>query len=130
MKYGNKSLWKQISKSLIVLVALIIVFILMARATWKMYEKSSASGERLAQAAAALADLNKRAEALSEKVAYLSTEQGIESEIRTKFRAAREGESVAVIVDESQPSNETPASSTPAVLSWWEELLRLIGMQK
>ncbi|MEK7501605.1 MAG: hypothetical protein AAB629_01625 [Patescibacteria group bacterium] len=128
MKYGNKSLWKKIVKSPVIFVALSIMFIFVARATWKMYEKASLSNERLSQAVATLAELNSHNNMLSEKVAYLSTEQGIESEIRTKFRVAQEGESVAVIVGDTQSGGiMNQASLTPVSLSWWRRLLRVFG---
>ena len=128
MKYGNKSLWKKIIKSPVTFVALLILSIFIARASWKMYEKSSFGKERLNQAQVALADLNSHSNSLSEKVAYLSTDQGIESEIRTKFRVAQEGESVAVIVGDAQLVNALQASSTLVSISWWKRLLQVLGL--
>ena len=100
-------------RSSVTFIALSIVFVFVARATWKMYEKASTSDERLNQAIATLAEFNSHNIALSEKVAYLRTEQGIESEMRTKFLLAQEGESVAVIVGDTQLKSINQALSTP-----------------
>lgn len=106
----------------------LIAVIFFGRAALSMFDKSKLSDSRLEQAAATLAELDAHNKLLSEKVAYLSTEQGVESEIRTKFRAAQEGESVAVIVGDTKPANDLQASSTVVKVSWWRRVLRVIGI--
>jgi len=127
MKYGNKSLWKKISHSRVVFAVLILIAIIMARATWNMYDKASYSKERLDQSVASLAELTAHQKALNEKVEYLSTDQGIQSEIRTKFRAVEEGESVAVIVGDISSNNNLQSSSTVISLPWWRKIFEAIG---
>jgi len=128
MKYGKKPLWKKIMNSKIVFIVLLVFFVFMARATWKMFDKTYSSKERITQAETLLASLGEREKVLSEKVSYLSTEQGIESEIRTKFRVAKDGEMVAVIVDDAKTASDTQASSIIPNISWWERLLKIIGL--
>jgi hypothetical protein len=99
----------------------------MARATWNMYDKASYSKERLDQSVASLAELTAHQKALNEKVEYLSTDQGIQSEIRTKFRAVEEGESVAVIVGDISSNNNLQSSSTVISLPWWRKIFEAIG---
>lgn len=128
MKYGNRSVWKRIVRSPATFVVVLIAFIFVGRSAWSMYDKANLSKSRLEQAAVTLAELDAHDKSLSEKVAYLSTEQGVESEIRTKFLAAQEGESVAVIVGDTKPVNDLQASSTMVRVSWWRRVLRMIGL--
>jgi hypothetical protein len=75
--------------------------------------------------------LSQRQQDISRRVDYLSTDQGVEAEIRTKYHAIKEGEQVAVIVDGSQAANAlqsasgTQATSTPG---FWRRLLRTFGL--
>jgi hypothetical protein len=128
MKYSNKPLWKKIVESPVSSFVFLLIFVFVARAAWNMYEKASVSDKRLNQALATLAKQSSLNDTLSEKVAYLATDQGVESEIRTKFHAAREGEFVAVIIGDSQTGNSGQASSTSVVLSWWQKLLQVFGL--
>ncbi len=128
-------MWKKITRSPVTLIVLLIVFVFMARASTRMYLKSSLSNDRLIQAKKTIADLEAHKTVLSKKVDYLSTMRGIESEIRTKFRAAMEGESVAVIVGDAPPTNiseknsKNSASSTISQIELsWRRLLQLVGL--
>lgn len=139
MAYGNRArsrihqIERIASAPLVVAVAL-VVLIVAVRAAWGVSAKVGVVRDRLAQAESAQAELEARREDLAAKVQYLGSEQGIEAEIRTKYRAVREGESVAVIVDDS-PDGSTAdatgrdqgASSTPSV-GWWRRLLQTVGL--
>lgn len=135
MKYGKQrksSFWKRIQSSPVLLVAALVLFIFLGRATWNIYSKAEASADKFARAQTELANLRKRESDLSRKVSYISTQQGIEAEIRTKFHAVKEGESVAVIVDEKDRNRQnqatvlTPASTTATTTrSWWRKLFGL-----
>ncbi len=127
MRYGNRTLKRRILSSPLALVAALIVFVLLARATWGVYEKASQSAQRLAEAETELDKLKQHQDDLSRKVSYLSTDQGVEAEIRTKYRAVKEGESVAVIVDTDQTASAMNATST-AKVGWWGRLLQKIGL--
>ena len=130
MRYGKRSIWKRIISSPFTLAAVVVLFIVLARSTWNMYQKAHLSDTRLEQANSELAKLAQRQDELSQKVVYLSTEQGIEAEIRTKYHAVKEGESVAVIVDDqrqTQTAAVVQATSTP-VVSWWQRVLRFVGL--
>lgn len=131
MKYGNRSIWKRVLGSPISLVVAGIVLVVLVKATWNISSKTIQSAEKLAQAQAELARLNERQSELQGRVGLLSTDQGIEAEIRTKFRAVREGESVAVIVDEDDGpavallgSENIISTSTDG---WFRRMLRRLG---
>lgn len=127
MKYRNKSGWKRIAASPVTLVALVVLLAVISKVAWDMIQKSRNSAERLARAEAAFNDLKSREGALRDQVAYLSTGEGVEAELRSKFQAAAEGESVAVIVGESSPGTVQGTTVTTPKSPWWRQLLRFVG---
>lgn len=106
-----------------------VVFVL-ARASLNIYSKVETSETKLLQAQANLEKLSERQQDISRKVEYLSTDQGIEAEIRTKYHAVKDGEQVAVIVDDSQKAPAVQsASGTTATSSsgFFGRILRALG---
>lgn len=131
MKYGKSGVWRKIISSPFTLVIILIFFIFMLKVVWNIREKLVDSNSRLRSTNAEFMKLQAHQNNLSNKISYLSTEQGIEAELRTKYRAIREGESVAVIVDEDQASSSSSHASTSEQiandLSWWKRILRVVG---
>lgn len=125
MKYGNRSVWQKIIRSPLALFIALMVCVILAKATWSIHQKASLSATRLEQAQAQMAKLEARRTELSAKVDALSTPEGVEAEIRSKYRAVKAGESVAVIVDDQKLATST-ATSSPA--SWWGSILRMFGL--
>jgi len=133
MKYGKSGVWRKIISSPFTLVIILIFFIFMLKVVWNIREKLADSNSRLRSTNAEFMKLQAHQNNLSNKISYLSTEQGIEAELRTKYRAIREGESVAVIVDEDQVSSSSSHASTSeqiaSDLSWWKRILQVIGFK-
>lgn len=119
------SRWHRALSSPVAIVFLAILLAFTARAAWGIYEKDRASAERLAQAQANVAKLQGQQASLEGRIAYLSTDQGVEAELREKYRAVKDGESVAVVVDPAS-SSAAAASSTPSA-GWLDSFLRLFG---
>ena len=131
MKYGNRSIGKRLSSSYLTIVVLLFILVLLARAAWNIRQKTLLGEEGLTQVQTELVKLEERKRTLAGQVDYLSTEQGIEAELRTKYRAVKEGESVAVILDDKNQVAALAASNADsgrAGLSWWEKLLRFVGL--
>jgi len=126
MKYGNKPFYERVAASPLALIVAIIVFGFLAKAAWNIHAKASTSSQKLSEEQAQLSKLQANQDELSSKVAYLSTDQGMEAEMRSKFKAVKEGEQVAVIVDD-QTAAVAVATSTPSV-GWWGRLLRFFGL--
>ncbi len=102
-----------------------------------MKERLNGSYKRLETAQIELQKLEEHRSVLANKIQYLSTEQGIEAELRTKYRAVREGESVAVIVENDQVASalQVSSSSESDVLQkvetkrgWFGKLLEFVGL--
>lgn len=109
--FQKKKRTRKILYSPFTLVFLTGVLILLASGVWGVYKKNELSIENFEKEKMELAKLTARQKNLASSIEYLKTEQGIENEIRTKFRAVKEGEQVAVIIDNEQIASQTPPSS-------------------
>lgn len=115
---------KKIRKTLyspFVLVLLFIIMIILSSGVFGVYKKSKLSKVNLEREKKELEKLAMREKILASSIDYLKTDQGVEDEIRTKFRAVKDGEKVVVIIDEqstSTPIESEQASST----SFWYNL--------
>jgi len=132
MKYGNQGTWKKIISSPFIFVGLLILFIFLTKAVWGIREKNALSNSRLSSAQSELQRLETHQKDLTTQIDYLSTERGIEAELRTKYRAIREGESVAVIVDDDQTASAVESASTSIVNNnkkngWLDKVFGLFG---
>ncbi len=85
------------------IIALSIALFLVARGAWNMYQKSQTTLVKREAAEEELSALKARERELSQDIVNLSTDRGIEEEIRERFMVAKEGESVMVI---SSPKEE------------------------
>ena len=103
-----------------------IALLLLVRAGWNIHEKAVVAGARLSEAQAELSGLEQQKAALSSSIAYLSTPAGMEAELRDKYHAVKEGESVAVIVDDDAGAASSTATSTLSE-SWWHRFMDFIG---
>jgi cell division protein FtsB len=101
------------SKGMVIL--LIILFLYMMNATWNMFKKASESAANLATATNELNRLKSREDVLSTEIERLSTDPGIEAEIRNKFSVSKPGEKLLIIVDDKPTT--TPEVAKPE--SWW-----------
>jgi cell division protein FtsB len=140
MKYGKRSPWKKIISSPLTLFILLITFIVLTKAALSIHEKALLSETKLEIAKTELADLKAHQQNLANKISYLSTDQGVEAELRTKYRAVKDGESVAVILDDQtanvnntvtstvNAANKDNASTTTAKVGWFGRMLRMIGL--
>lgn len=126
MKYGNRSPWKRFIYSPIGIIIGCIGLFILVRAAWSIHEKAAAAGVRLSEAQAELSSLERQKEALSNSISHLSTPAGIEAALRLKYHAVKQGESVAVIVDDPSASASPLASSSPSS-SWWGRFLDFLG---
>ena len=124
--FQKKKKIKRILYSPVILLLLLIVFAFGLKALWGVYQKESLSATNLQRQKDELATLTNRQTNLVQSVNYLKTDEGIEAEIRSKFREVKEGESVAVILDNETASSTAPkATSTP---SFWHSILGWIGL--
>jgi len=99
LDFQRKRNFRKILYSPLVIIPMAILFVILASGVWGVYNKSKLSSANLLREQLELAKLEDRQRNLATSIDYLKTEQGLEDEIRTKFRAVKEGERIAVIID-------------------------------
>ena len=106
-------------------VILVIVALILVRATWRVYRTSVESNAAYEQAALELQALDGREQRLAEDIARLSTQKGTEEEIRKKFSVAKEGETVVFVVDHEEKQTPQPEKKSMwgRIASWFGSLL-------
>jgi cell division protein FtsB len=80
-----------------------------ARAAWGMYQKFAIASQGHAVAEGELAHLKVQYARVSAAVEDLSSERGVEGQVRERFGVARPGEEAIMIVREGTTTPETPA---------------------
>ena len=89
------------------LIALLVVFVVLAKGTWNIYMKEREAELSRVDTDNQVASLTSRQAFLENEVAKLKTENGIEREIREKYDVAKPGEQVFVIVKSTTTSETT-----------------------
>jgi cell division protein FtsB len=85
------------SKSAVTVLA--VIALLVGSAAWNALGKERDARVRKNVAAAELAELEAREELLQREIERLSSERGLEEEIRSKFDVGHEGERIIVVLD-------------------------------
>ncbi len=114
---------KRRAYSLPVLVILVVITLILARGTWEVLSKERATALRREDLESRIATMEERNSELQDNLAFLSTEEGLEGEIRGKFDVSEEGEHVVVIVE---PKPETPSGDDirkPWYRRFWDAII-------
>lgn len=101
-------------------MALIAFFLI--KGAFGVMVKERESARRVDDLEAKFGELNTRETELNEDISRLGTERGVEEEIRDKFSVTREGEFVAIIVDERRKATNTEMTTGERIKSWWQSL--------
>lgn len=109
-------------KKLALFTGLFILLILLGNSTRRVYNKKEEAGLALVRMEQEIGDLEERESELRSEQAKLKTDEGIDFELRKKFNIAREGEGVAIIVDESPGQDEQSDSATR-----WQKIKSFFG---
>ncbi len=104
-----------------VIAFLIFSFILLANATWNVFKKSKESAANVAQSVSELERMQEREQILTSEIERLSTEKGIEEEIRSKFSVSKPGEELLVIIDEEATTTVEVAQPE----GWWTKFKKI-----
>ncbi|HSE34605.1 MAG TPA: hypothetical protein VLB83_00635 [Candidatus Paceibacterota bacterium] len=102
LDFRERSRFRRLFYSTPSVVILVVIAGFLAHASWTMYEKSVQAGERRDKVLGELAALEARKVQLDADIGKLSTDRGIEAEIRDRFMVAKEGEKVIIITDPSE----------------------------
>ncbi len=107
IEFQQKKKVRKILYSPVVLIILTIILFILVRGSWNVRKKAELSKQNLERDQAGLQKLIERENNLTLSLNFLKTDKGVESEIRSKFRAVKDGEKLAVIVDEQSTSTES-----------------------
>jgi cell division protein FtsB len=116
---GNKNIYKVVY-GLLLLFVLLAAFLVMSRAVWRLWQKSSMANDNLASSVERLSQLEERKDMLEGKISKLGTSRGIEEELRTNFSIVKPGEKVISIVEGEEATTTT---TTTEVRPWWKNFL-------
>ncbi|MFQ5661841.1 MAG: septum formation initiator family protein [Candidatus Paceibacteria bacterium] len=105
------------SKVTLIILGLIVIWLLFV--VFDMYKKERDTGIKSAEQKEILNELEEREAALQEEIDRLSTQKGIEAEIRSKFEVGKEGEEVIIIVDNPE---EEDKKNTGLKKSFWQKI--------
>jgi cell division protein FtsB len=117
LEFRKKKRIQKIIYSPIVLLILAIVLVLLLRGVVGVYKKERLTQHNLTKDKMELSKIISRQNNLASSLDYLKTEQGIESEIRSKFRVVKDGEKVSIIIDDQKIGE--PVSTTTTENSFW-----------
>jgi cell division protein FtsB len=110
--FQKKKKIKNIVHSPVFIIILFIILMILMRAIFSVYQKQSVSEINLNKERIEYQKMSQRKEKLVSSIDYLKTDDGVESEIRTKFRLVKEGESVVVIVNDASSSIKSEIKNT------------------
>jgi cell division protein FtsB len=115
-EFEQKRKIRKILLSPLVLIPLAVILIFVVRGTWAIYLKDLGSSAELNLAEERLARLRDREANISGMIDKLSTESGVESEIRDRFQMAKDGEQEIVILDAQKTPSVGATPSKPNFL--------------
>lgn len=105
------------------LSVLFVIVLLALHSTWKVYQKRKESFAMMSASMVRLNELEQRDRELELKIKKLSTESGLEEEIRSKFNVAKDSENIVIIVRE-EDSGTTTEVTKPSLWSKFKGLFR------
>lgn len=123
-EFERKKKVKKIMYSRTIIFGLFILLLFFIHATYGVYKKERITRINLEQVENEKANLDHRYQTLEKSVAYLQTDEGVESEIRNKFRAVKPGEQVAIIVN-TDIKKETVVKKD---MSFWMKIKDFFGI--
>lgn len=121
---GDKQRMRRFIASPLTFVVIIFLIAVVGWNTWDMYTKWRTSNEALAEAQVAYQELQAREAFLARKIELLSTDVGIEAEVRDRFGVAKAGEKVIVILNE-----EKRGLLIEEEKSWWATFKGWFGIE-
>lgn len=101
---------------------LLVVTVLLLRATWGMYTKMVAASEGQRQTEDQLARLEKQQKGVVVTLSELASVRGEEEEIRQRFGLVKPGEGEIQIIERAQASTTALEDGEP----WWRHILRAL----
>jgi len=123
--YQGKTATARKALLIIGVLALLVLIVLLSRASWNIYVKQRATLITREEAEKELKYLQEQQDFLEDEVVRLSRPEGQEAELRAKFNVALPGEEIVVIIGEKSTTSEiVPVSEEKSV---WERVREFFG---
>ncbi|MEK7589985.1 MAG: septum formation initiator family protein [Patescibacteria group bacterium] len=119
MDFHEKRKFKRLLYSKITLIILGLIVIWLSFVVWSMYEKERDTRLKRIEQREILNELEGRESSLREEIERLSTERGIEEEVRSKFEVGKDGEEIIIIVDNPEGEN---AEKKETEKTFWQKM--------
>ncbi|PIT96993.1 hypothetical protein COT82_00180 [Candidatus Campbellbacteria bacterium CG10_big_fil_rev_8_21_14_0_10_35_52] len=119
MDFYEKRKFKRLLYSKLSLIILALIVIKLSFSVFDMYKKERDTRLKRIEQKNILYELEKREKDLNDEIERLSSEKGIEEEIRSKFEVGKEGESVILIIDNPEDKN---MKNNNTKKSFWQRL--------
>ncbi|OGD66710.1 hypothetical protein A2Z61_00510 [Candidatus Campbellbacteria bacterium RIFCSPLOWO2_02_35_12] len=119
MDFHEKRKFKRLLYSKLSLIILALIVIKLSFSVFDMYKKERDTRLKRIEQKNILYEFKKREKDLSDEIKRLSSEKGIEEEIRSKFEVGKKGESVVLIIDNPEEEN---IKNNIAEKSFWQRL--------
>lgn len=108
-----------------VILLLIVLCVLLARASYSVFWKKIESEKNLTKARDEYESLRLKNEKITDSMVRLETQSGVEEEIYSKFNVTKDGQKIAVIVDNKTAS--TLNSVSEQSISFFGKILNFFG---
>ncbi|MEI7810165.1 MAG: septum formation initiator family protein [bacterium] len=122
-KFQEKKKFRDILQSKPVLILFGIILIAFSWNVWGLFTRMQETAKNTKIERDKITELQQRKEKLSEDIANLKTEKGMEENIRDKFGFAKEGEGVVVIVDDKD-KNLNEGKSSDGFFSFFKKIFK------
>lgn len=114
------------SKPMIIVMAIFVV--ILGRGAWSMHEKSVDAIKNRDKALEELQTLQARKTELDGDIAHLSSDRGVEEEIRDRFMVAKEGEKVMIVVAPPEDQVHTITVQNDQSPSLFDRMMGAVGL--
>ncbi|OHA18336.1 MAG: hypothetical protein A2664_02650 [Candidatus Taylorbacteria bacterium RIFCSPHIGHO2_01_FULL_46_22b] len=104
--------------------ALAFILFFLVRAVWGVYKSQARSSAELEIARKEALFLDERSEFLKDEIDALSSPQGLEEELRSKFPVVKEGEKMVIIVEPDEVATSSLLSSQGG---FWKSVKNFFG---
>jgi uncharacterized membrane protein YhiD involved in acid resistance len=121
MKKRNTSIIKELVVSPVAIAILIFIFIIIARSVFTVLSKNNDVRRETARTKERYEELQKQYEELEQSYEYVSTPEGLETEIRNKFFVVKPNEHLIVVTD-TQNSEFEDISPENKKKPWWKRI--------
>ena len=122
-EYQEKARIRRILYSKPVLVLLVVICVFLIKAGWSAYFEKIENVKKLTQANEELANVKTKETNLKESIDRLKTTEGIEAEIRDKYKVVKPGEKMLIIVDGEKPAEAAPILKKNFFQEMWSKII-------